>query len=272
VLPRARHLQQNIDEPGYLVVPGCEWHISPHGRSYFVNHNTRTTSWKKPIPERPAGSLTPKCIIEGHSNRIWSLACVGPCYNVISASEDGSIRQWRRNGEPIGEPWRSDGGGVGSIAVSPDETMVVSGSGDGKLRLWNVKEGSMVGDPWEGHNHNVPVRCLDWSLNAGEIASGSEDGTIRRWNPDTGQQVGLTSPMETGHAWVLAVRYSPQGDKLVSGGSDDMIRIWSKSDGELLMEITGHTNMVSSLCWSKDGAHWHLLRIIGSHHPKMAVI
>ncbi|KAG2059924.1 hypothetical protein BDR06DRAFT_1002987 [Suillus hirtellus] len=49
-----------LDHPGDLVVPGWEWHISPLGRSYFVNHNTRTTSWKKPKPERPAGSLMPE--------------------------------------------------------------------------------------------------------------------------------------------------------------------------------------------------------------------
>ncbi|KAG2737326.1 hypothetical protein P692DRAFT_20673191, partial [Suillus brevipes Sb2] len=63
-----------LDYPGALVDPECEWHISPFGRSYFVNHKTRTTSWNKPQPERPAGSLKPECIIEGHSKCIWSLA------------------------------------------------------------------------------------------------------------------------------------------------------------------------------------------------------
>jgi len=33
-----------------------------------------------------------------------------------------------------------------------------------------------------------------------------------------------------------------------------MIRVWSK-DGKLLIEIKGHDYAVSSLCWSKDGAH-----------------
>ncbi|KAJ8597815.1 WD40 repeat-like protein, partial [Rhizopogon salebrosus TDB-379] len=167
-----------LDEPRRLI-PGCEWHISPLGRSYIVNHNTRTTSWKKPAPDRPAGSLTPECIIEGHSECIWSLACVGTGCNIMSASSDGSIRQWIRDGEPVGESWRSNRAAVGSVAVCPDDTMVVSGSADGRLQLWNVKEGSVVGDPWEGHG--VPVRCLDWSPNAQEVASGSQDGTIRRW-------------------------------------------------------------------------------------------
>ncbi|KAG2342740.1 hypothetical protein BDR05DRAFT_1000716, partial [Suillus weaverae] len=77
-----------LDYPGNLVVTECEWHISPLGRSYFVNHNTRTTSWKKPAPERPAGSLMPECVIEGHSQGIWSLAYLGTSCNVMSASDD----------------------------------------------------------------------------------------------------------------------------------------------------------------------------------------
>ncbi|KAJ8594527.1 hypothetical protein M405DRAFT_809002 [Rhizopogon salebrosus TDB-379] len=88
----------------------------------------------------------------------------------MSASSDGSIRQWIRDGEPVGEPWRIDGAGVSSIAVCPDQTMVVSASADGRLRLWNVKGSSMVGNAWEGNS--APVRCLDWSPNAREIASG----------------------------------------------------------------------------------------------------
>ncbi|KAJ8595715.1 WD40 repeat-like protein [Rhizopogon salebrosus TDB-379] len=168
----------------------------------------------------------------------------------MSASSDGSIRQWIINGEPVRKPWKSDGRPVSSLAVSPDQTMVISGSGDGRLRLWNVKEGSVVGDPWEGHS--ASVRCINWSPNTREVASGSQDGTIRRWNPNTGRQI--APPIKTGHDWVYAVKYSPQGDKFASGGYDGVIRAWSK-DGELLIEIKGHDFSIYSLCWSKDGAH-----------------
>jgi WD40 repeat protein len=136
----------------------------------------------------------------------------------MSASSDGSIRRWIRDG-PVGKPWRSDGVRVGSMAVCPDETMVVSGSSDGRLRLCNMKEGSVVGDLWEGYS--APVRWLDWSPN---VASGLQVGTIRRWNPNTGRQV--APPRETGHAGrVYAVKYSPRGDKFASGGEDDIIRV-----------------------------------------------
>jgi WD40 repeat protein len=174
---------------------------------------------------------------------------VGTGYNIMSASEDGSIRQWIRDGETVGEPWRSDGVGVGSMAVCPDETMVISGNANGRLRLWNVKGSSMVGDPWEGHSD--AVRCLDWSPNTREIASGSYD-TIQRWNPNTGRQI--APPIETGHGRVYGVKYSPRGDKFASCGYDGAIRVWSK-DGQLLIEIEGHYYSVHSLCWSKDGAY-----------------
>ncbi|KAJ8582209.1 WD40 repeat-like protein [Rhizopogon salebrosus TDB-379] len=168
----------------------------------------------------------------------------------MSSSSDGSIRQWVRDGEPVGEPWRSDGAAVGSMAVCPDETMVVSGSADRRLRLWNLKQGSVVGNPWKGHT--APVRCLDWSPNTREIASGSHDGTIRRWNPNTGRQI--APPIETGHGWVHGVKYSPRGDKFASCGEDRVIRVWSK-DGKLLIDIKGHDKSVRSLCWSRDGAY-----------------
>ena len=200
MLPRAKYLRLNVDHPRRLVVSGCEWHISPQGWSYFVDHNIRTTSWKKPTPERPAGSLTPEGIIKGHSKCIWSLACMGTSYNVMSASGDGSIRQWTRDGKPVENPWQSDGRSVGSIAVSPDERMAASGSVDGRLRFWNINEGRVVGEPLEGHT--ATARCLDWSPNGLEIASGSHDGTVRRWNPDTGRQIGPT--IETGHGWVAS--------------------------------------------------------------------
>ena len=132
-----------------------------------------------------------------------------------------------------------------------ESRMVVSGSADGRLRLWNIKERKIIGNPWEGHNG--PVRCIDsdWSRNALEIASGSADGTLRRWNPDNGRRI--APPIES-HGWVDVVKYTPQGDRFASGGADKVIRVWSK-DGELLIEIKGHENWVTSLCWSKDGAH-----------------
>ena len=128
--------------------------------------------------------------------------------------------------------------------------MAASGRADGRLRLWNIKEGRVVGDLSEGHKGEV--ECVDWSPSGlPEIASGSRDGTVRCWNLATSRQIGPT--IEIG-GWVCAIKYSPQSDKIATGGEDNMIRVWSK-DGKLLIEIKGHDYSVMSLCWSKDGTH-----------------
>ncbi|KAG2064196.1 WD40 repeat-like protein [Suillus decipiens] len=244
----ARNSRSSVDLFGNLI-SGCEWHISPLGRSYFVNHNNRTTSWKKPTPKRPPGSLMPECIIKCDSS--WfnnNLACLGTTDNIMSTSDGSSICQWTRTGQPVGKPFGSDEGVVNTIAVSPDGLMVVGECVDDRLRLWNIKEGSLVGHPWEGHCDGL--MCLDWSPNGAEVAGGSQDGTIRRWNTTTGRQI--APPIKKDNRLVKTIKYSPQGDKFASG-CKDKIWVWSK-DGELLIEITGD-NWPWSLCWSKDGAY-----------------
>ncbi|KIK34466.1 hypothetical protein CY34DRAFT_812875 [Suillus luteus UH-Slu-Lm8-n1] len=195
----------------------------------------------------------PECIIKHDST--WcneGLACLGTSGDILSIS-DGAICQWTRAGKPVKKLFDVEGGGVDAIAVSPDGLMVVGQCGDGRLRLWNIciKEGSLVGHPWEGSNIDE-VLCLDWSPNGAEVAGGSRDGTIQRWNTSTGRQIG---PLIKGSDdWIWTIKYSPQSDKFASGGSDDTVRVWSKA-GKLLNEIKGHDNTVMSLCWSKDGAH-----------------
>jgi WD40 repeat protein len=118
----------------------------------------------------------PECIIKcGSSWYNGNLAWLGTSEDIMSVS-DGSIRRWTRAGQPVGKPLNNEGGVVKRIAVSPDGLIVVGKCKDGRVRLWNIKEGSLVGQPWEGNNDTV--WCLDWSPNGAEVAGGFNDGTI----------------------------------------------------------------------------------------------
>ncbi|KIK42319.1 hypothetical protein CY34DRAFT_805062, partial [Suillus luteus UH-Slu-Lm8-n1] len=181
----------------------------------------------------------PECIIKRDSpwyNR--NLACLDASGDIMSIS-DGAICQRTRDGKPVGKPFNSEA--VIRMAVSPDGLMVVGKCRDGRVRLWNIKEGRLIGQPWEGND--VQVMCLDWSPNGAEVAGGLEDGTIQRWNTTTGRQIGSPIKKSYGLGWIWSIKYSPQGDKFASGGDEDIFRVWSK-DGELLVEINGHDNGV----------------------------
>jgi dipeptidyl aminopeptidase/acylaminoacyl peptidase len=193
----------------------------------------------------------PECIIKRDSP--WyneNLACVGTSGDILSIL-DGAIRQWTRAGKPVGKPFDIKGGVVGIMAVSPDGLMVVTTCGDGRVRLWSIKERRLVGQLWEGSNDRV--EGLDWSPNGAEIASLSEHGTIQRWDTRTGRQIGPLIKGRDTFKFMWTLRYSPHGDKLATG-AEGIIHVWSK-DGELLIEIKSHEHWVTSLCWSKDGAY-----------------
>jgi WD40 repeat protein len=52
------------------------------------------------------------------------------------------------------------------------------------------------------------------------------------------------------NAWRLAV--SPDGERVVTGGHDFLVKVWDTAD-RTSKSLTGHTNVVSGVAWSKSG-------------------
>ncbi|WP_442957401.1 WD40 repeat domain-containing protein, partial [Phormidium sp. CCY1219] len=67
---------------------------------------------------------------------------------------------------------------VYAVAFSPDGETIVSGSGDGTLRLW-TRQGEPIGEPLRGHQNRV--WAVAFSPDGETIVSGSWDGTLRLW-------------------------------------------------------------------------------------------
>ncbi|CAE6418425.1 unnamed protein product [Rhizoctonia solani] len=116
-----------------------------------------------------------------------------------------------------------------SLVFTPDGTRLVSGSEDKTIRIWNVSDGSPVGNPFKGHTQGI--RSVVVSPNGTRIASGSNDRTVRVWNIDDGTLV--AGPFVGHTARICSVTYSPDGTRVISGSSDHTIRVWNVRDGLL---------------------------------------
>ncbi|MEC4817515.1 MAG: WD40 repeat domain-containing protein [Scytonema sp. PMC 1069.18] len=112
---------------------------------------------------------------------------------------------------------------VRSLAVSTDGKILVSGSRDKTIKIWQLETGELI-RTLKGHRDGVYAIAL--SPDGQIIASGSADKTIKLWHMETGELLATF----TGHAHtVTAVAFTASGELLVSGSLDKTIKIWQKS-------------------------------------------
>ncbi|KAL2040688.1 hypothetical protein N7G274_006667 [Stereocaulon virgatum] len=136
---------------------------------------------------------------------------------------------------------------VRSVAFSPDGKQVVSGSGDGTVRLWDSVTGATL-QTLQGHS--APVISVAFSPDGKQVVSGSGDGTVRLWDSVTGAAL---QTLEGYSARVNSVAFSPDGKQVVSGSVDGTVRLWDSVTGAALQTHQGHSDWVSSVAFSPDG-------------------
>lgn len=100
-------------------------------------------------------------------------------------------------------PLTGHAGGVVALAFSPDERLLVSGSYDKTVRIWDTETGRDVFGALEGHTGMVGA--VAFSQHGRQVASGSHDSTIRVWDAATGRS---QQPFEGHTGPVLSVAFS----------------------------------------------------------------
>lgn len=135
---------------------------------------------------------------------------------------------------------------VRSITFSQDGKMLVSGSDDQTIRLWDVETGTCL-SVLQG-----PSRVFSVALHpdGNTLASGHQDEIVRVWDWRTEECLHkLTGHMNR----IWSVAFSPEGDMLASGSNDHTVRLWDVNRGECLRELKGHSHRVRSVAFSPDG-------------------
>jgi len=75
---------------------------------------------------------------------------------------------------------------VMSVAFAPDGNSILSGSGDGTLKLWNTNTGEII-RTFQGHTVNV--YSVAFAPDGNTALSGSNDNTLKLWNVKTGEVI-----------------------------------------------------------------------------------
>ncbi|KAK9456117.1 WD40-repeat-containing domain protein [Dipodascopsis uninucleata] len=134
-----------------------------------------------------------------------------------------------------------------TISQSPESVNLVSGGGDGSVRLWSLNKSTSLAI-LAGHEGRV---CRVAFHPSGKfVASASFDYTWRFWDIETQREL----LMQEGHSKeVYTVAIQNDGALLVSGGLDGIGRIWDLRTGKTIMVLDGHSREIYSSDFSPNG-------------------
>jgi WD40 repeat protein len=213
------------DIASHRMVSTANWHggvlalaFAGHGKSLVVAGAAATGTWKldngTTITARPLGGGSA----------------------VAGSGQAGS-------GEPgAGEPGPA-------VALSPDGTILATGSQDGNVRLWDTATQQEIGAPMSSGLE--PVETVAFSRDGTTLAAASSGGTIQLWNVATRQETGST--MAAGSAAAGTLAFSPDGKLLAAGGQDGDVRLWdTATQSQQGVTITAGT-AVTAVSFSADG-------------------
>ncbi|MEO1006017.1 MAG: hypothetical protein AAFW67_09235, partial [Cyanobacteria bacterium J06638_38] len=138
---------------------------------------------------------------------------------------------------------------VTSVAISSDGQYLVSGSSDNTVKLWDVKDKSVI-HTFEGHQAEVTSVAI--SRDGRYLVSGSGDSTVKLWDI---KSQSLIQTFEGHQAWVSSVAISSDGQYLVSGSYDTTVKLWDIKNQSLIYTFEGHQAWVNSVAISNDGQY-----------------
>ena len=137
---------------------------------------------------------------------------------------------------------------TGSTSVTSHGSLIVSGSLDSTVRIWDVQTGAKIA-VLQGHKDAVESVAV--TPDGRHIVSGSEDKTARIWDAETLELAGVLY----GHLdSVMSIAVTPDSSRIVTGSLDNTARIWDLEEKTQLAVLKGHTRTVTSIAVTPDGS------------------
>ena len=219
-----------------VVLATC---FSPDGKTLISSSDY----FEKAICVWDAKTAEKRCKLLGHKGRIKSLAMLSDNKTIVSASHDGTIRFWDKDGTEKSLINLANGG-INSISLSPDEKYMACAQ-DGKISLWDVNTGKCIwvseGSIYDNSN------SVSYSPN-GELIAAAWGNSVLLLQADDGTPIRIINRHDD---FIFSVDFSHDGTRIVSASRDKAAKVWDVESGECVL-VLEHTADVSSAKFGPD--------------------
>ena len=150
-----------------------------------------------------------------------------------------------------------------AAAFSTDGRYLITGRGNGKVQIWDARNGRPIGDLGARVGpigaHAGPIRGVVFSPDGRYLASVSADSRVNLWDAahlGELEMTGLQKPVRTFpvHSPVLCVNvaFSPDGKQIAIGDTEHRVVVWEVETGKELRTLRGHSGDVYAVAFSPD--------------------
>jgi RNA polymerase sigma factor (sigma-70 family) len=221
--------------------------FSPNGKILAAAHGNVIRLWNV-----ATGELIRE--LQGHSQRIFTVAFVPGHDALASGAGDGTIRLWDlADGKELRRiDAAARNGRVHALALSHDGKVLASGSHD-MLRLWDIATGGEL-QSTGGRKPGLMSDVLSVALSSkGQLAAGYYNGTVRSWRlPQTEKLLRpVANPFAPNwgdaflgagrghHEGLTAVSVAPGGKTVATAGGDRTVRLWDLATARERQRLDG---------------------------------
>ncbi|KAK1252939.1 hypothetical protein MKX08_004126 [Trichoderma sp. CBMAI-0020] len=203
--------------------------------------------------------------LEGHKQPVRSLVFSHDSRKLISVS-DATVRIWSLEDDFQSRTLLGHRGVVGCAVLSPDGTLLASGSSDTTVRIWDLTQPGVGGTKstheeegrWEmgetGESNSIQgvrlfyghrgfVLSVLFSQDGRYVVSGAADGGIMLWDLHTGHQTGspiqVTTIKDMNWDPINAMTFSADSKRFIASDAEG-ISIWdiTREHGKMRFEYT----------------------------------
>jgi len=214
-----------------------------------------------------------------HRDYIWSVAFSPDGNTVAAGCRNGTI--WlrslndskklkltkmlsvnRKNSRQLKKDELINDDEIFSVAFNNDGTMLAAGSGDGKVRLWDLTKDTSeptVLPGWEDMRRSIVAFSFDGQW----LASGSDNGIVKLWKLEKLEKlekitsnplvIGQQKSLNAHYKGVSSVAFGQNGKWLGSGSWDWTARLWDlqRSETEPIV-LEKHQDRITAIAFSPD--------------------
>ena len=156
--------------------------------------------------------------------------------------QNGSVAAWDWKNHTLLGDWSAHSKAVKSLAVDPDENILITIADDLSIKGWSLRTHSPIFELTDGHTW-PPTRVI--TSHDGKLAiSAASDQTIKIWRlanirPQTATE---------GHSdRVNSLTLLPDNQFAISAASDDTLKVWNLATCKVHRTLAGHLKRVNAV-------------------------